>query len=65
MDDVRGIVIGGDFVKGTLHKYQDGAQQGPEFYGGNDDEVKSIAESWFMEHGGKSVWPQGLELRLS
>lgn len=62
-DDVRGVIIGGDFVVGSLHN-EEGFQQGPKFYGDNDEDVRGQAQEWFLENGGKSVWSRGLELRL-
>ena len=62
MDDVAGVVIGSICTVGTLHS--DGCQQGPQFCGDDDDDVRRQAERWFIAAGGKAIWPAGLELRL-
>lgn len=64
MDNVNGIVIGDTGISGRLHKYENGHQQGPVFYGDTDAEVKAQAAQWYQENGGKEIYPQGLELRL-
>lgn len=58
------VVIGGDHITGTLHKYEDGSQQGPAFVGDTDEEVREQAGAWFLASGGKTLYPDGLELRL-
>ena len=64
LDDVNGQCIGGMCIRGQLHKYSDGSPQGPMFTGDTDAEVREQAVEWFNTHGGKSVYPDGLELRL-
>lgn len=63
-DDVNGIVIGDTGITGTLHRCDNGHQQGPSFSGDTDAEVKAQAVQWYNENGGKRLWPDGLELRL-
>lgn len=61
------VIIGGDHITGTLHRYDNGAQQGPQFVGINDTEVIAKAKTWLAENrmsAGRDLYPEGLELRL-
>jgi len=64
-DETNGVIIGGDHIKGSLHKYDSGEKQGPNFYGDDDKEVTKKASEWFRSNGGHNTYPDGLELRLS
>ena len=64
-DVVNGECVGGEYFTGTLHKYSDGTQQGPDFYSRiSEDDIRKQAIDYYNERGGKTVWPDGLELRF-
>lgn len=59
------VIIGDNYVTGTLHSYETGDEVGaPRFSGETDQEIRDQAKAWFDANGGKERWPQGLELRL-
>jgi len=63
-EEVNGIIIGGDHKTGSLHKYEDGQQQGPKFYADTDEELVELGTALFHKLGGKQAYPRGLELRM-
>lgn len=62
------VIIGGNETTATLHRYDTGAQQGPQFIGDTDREVITQAKAWFLANNksgdGRPLWPNGLELRI-
>ena len=64
LDYTNGVVIGDIYMIATLHNYNTGKQQGPTFLGAHDQELIDQAKEWFLNNGGKSLYPNGLELRI-
>jgi hypothetical protein len=63
-DMPNGIIIGDIYMTGTLHRYDNGVQQSPQFIGDTDKEIVEQAKDWYNENEGKRLWPEGLELRI-
>jgi hypothetical protein len=68
IEEVRGNIIGDQWVTGQLFK--EGRQQGPQFIGDNDSDVREKAIAYVGELKTRlgaeyaRIYPDGLELRI-
>jgi hypothetical protein len=63
-EEVKGRIIGEIEISGTLHRYGTGEQQGPRFFDETESGLIEKAREWYNDAGGRSTYPDGLELRI-